>query len=164
VNEPLPAQSSLSIAGITNQTFYPSSLIYGPQAVKPAGNGGAALWVGQNTSDPTTDAYLMFIDLYAGDLKSSDPYTGLVNNGALAVNFSFTGLYGDTLALNVYAWNGESQGPGEGLGFTNSTASTGSGYEIVDTAVAPVPVPPSLFLLAGGLGGLGMLRKRWVSR
>ena len=35
-----------------------------------------------------------------------------------------------------------------------------NGYDWVMTPGAPVPIPPSVLLLAGGLGGLGFIRRR----
>ncbi len=77
----------------------------------------------------------MFVDLYAGDMNpGSFPGTGLINNGAVEVDYQFTGLYG-TAAFNGYGWVSASN-QGEGINFTNSTstslATSGiSGYSIL---------------------------------
>lgn len=133
--------------GTYNQTFTSSSFIYGPQTTKP-GSSATALYPGQSSS---TGSLLMFVDLKGG-------LPGLGN--AVPVTYSFTGLYGDTVAFNMYGYSptgGNVDKGVAGIDWTNNTAT--NGYVIYDTAVAPVPVPPSLLLLAGGLGGLGMLRR-----
>ncbi len=147
VQGPIANNFSVSIAsaGLT-ESFGKSDFIYGPQAYKPGpgtlGTWSLLLYPGEDVNNP---AYLMFIDLNQG-----------ANMVPLAVDYSFTNLYADTVAFNIYGWSpGGNQG--QGISWTNNTAT--NGYVINDTAIAPVPVPPSLFLLAGGLGGLGMFRR-----
>ena len=55
------------------------------------------------------------------------------------------------------------------LGDTSASQVTGENYSVLETAalgqvlrgvaVAPVPLPPTLWLLLGGLGGLGLMRR-----
>lgn len=46
--------------------------------------------------------------------------------------------------------------------FSFNAANIQAGY--IPTPGAVVPIPPSLLLLGGGLGGLGLMRKRWFKR
>ncbi len=42
--------------------------------------------------------------------------------------------------------------------------STGKRFMVDNISYDPVPIPPSLFLLGGGLGGLGLIRRRKVKK
>ena len=91
------------------------------------------LYPGQNTADPTTEAYLVFVDLRAGSSDSSVPIT-----------YSFTGLYGNVVAFNMYGYSPTGGGvdPGKpGIDWTNDTST--NGYIITDTA--HLPLWPFLF-------------------
>ncbi len=151
---------TLSYTGGMHETFTRSDFIYGPQTTRPAGS-EMPLYVGQDTDDEDTAAYLAFIDLYAGNIRK-DALTGLINNGAVQVDFTFTGLYESLLAFNAYGWMSQSP-DGEGVGWTSNTSGAGTGYSVAVTAV-PTPVPPTLLLLAAGFGGIGMIRMRWFKR
>ncbi len=139
-----------NVFGTSGLTLGGSSFIYGPQADKPAGGSTVPFYATQPTGSTMS---FMFIDLDLGMLK---PSSSLINSGDIEVSYSFAGLSSDVVAFNLYGWCYNSN-QGEGINWTNP--STTSSYAINDTARSPVPVPPSLFLLAGGLGGLGMFRR-----
>ncbi len=154
VQGPVASNFDLSLTwtvGGVNKTFSATetNFSYGSNTTRPGGSASVSLYPGQNINDATTAALLMFVDLQGG--SPGNPVT---------VNYSFTGLYGDTAAFNMYGYSptgGNADAGKAGIDWTNKTAN---GYVIYDTAKAPVPVPPSLLLLAGGLGGLGAFRKR----
>jgi hypothetical protein len=147
------------VAGIS-ETFYKSDFLYGPQTNRPGPSGFSNLFTGQTASDSAE--YLMFIDLYVGNIKSTT-IPGLVNDGAVKVDFSFTGLYDTKVALNAYGWCTASN-QGEGINWTNSTAggSSDSGYSLNAMAAAPVPIPPSVLLLGSGFSGMFFFRRRKI--
>lgn len=131
------------LANALDETFHKSDFIYGPQTTRP-GPGGAALsagtlplYHGQNMGDTSTAEYLFFVDLKAGNVKPSTYNSvvpgGLLDNGAVKVHYSFTGL--DTVAtFNAYGWVA-SANQGEGISFANSTtgASNDSGFVLTYT-------------------------------
>lgn len=118
------------VTGAVNQTFTKTDFQYGPQTAKP-GPGGLGAWSlplypGQNINDPSTAEYLMFIDLYAGNLNSAP-----IDNGQVKIEYSFNHM--NTFAsFNAYAWCGASN-QGGGISWTNNA---NSGYTV--TYIPPV--------------------------
>jgi len=112
------------ITGAVNETFNVNDFLYGPHVYKP-GPGGLGVWslplyAGQNTSDPSTAEYLMFIDLYVGNINNA-----AIDHGDAKIEFNVTGL-NSILAFNAYAWCGGSN-QGQGISWTNNAAS---GYTV----------------------------------
>ena len=127
------------VTGI-NETFTISDFKYGPHVYKPGpgalGTWSLPLYYGQNTSDPSTAEYLMFIDLYAGTLKGTN-YPNLIDNGAVKVEYNFTNLY-TTASFNMYGWcQGSNQA--QGINWVNPTTGAGaSGYTVNYAPITPV--------------------------
>ncbi|MFA0833937.1 MAG: PKD domain-containing protein [Methanobacterium formicicum] len=129
------------ITGV-NETFTKSDFQYGPQIYKP-GPGALGVWslplyYGQNTSESSTEEYLMFIDLYVGNIKSSS-VPGLIDNGAVKVQYVFNNLT-TTASFNMYGWTLASN-QGEGISWTNKVVlgdTQSSGYTVNYSPVTPV--------------------------
>ncbi len=99
------------VVGAVNETFTKSDFQYGPQTTRPAPSGWQPLYAGQDTSDNSTAEYLMFIDLYVGNLKSGLTQAP-IDNGAVKVEYTLNNMY-TTASFNAYAWTGASfQGTG----------------------------------------------------
>ncbi|MFA0833936.1 MAG: PKD domain-containing protein [Methanobacterium formicicum] len=124
--------------GAVNETFTKSDFQYGPHVYKP-GPGTLGVWslplyYGQNTSDPSTAEYLMFIDLYLGNIRTAD-----IDNGAVKVEYTFNNL-NTKASFNTYAWTVGGK-DGEGISWTNKVISgdtQSSGYTVNYTPVTPV--------------------------
>ncbi len=136
--------------GGMSQTFYASDFIYGPQAYKPGpgalGTWSLPLYNGEQpagNTDPAFAEYLMFVDLYAGNMKpGSFPGVGLINDGAVRVDFQFSGLY-DTAAFNGYGWCSAAN-QGQGISWSNLTTTTPPANSISGYAISyNGPVAPS---------------------
>ena len=130
------------VNGAVNETFTKSDFQYGPQIYKPGpgtlGTWSLPLYYGQNTSDASTAEYLMFIDLYVGNIN-----TGAIDNGATKVEYIFNNL-NTTASFNPYAWTGGGK-DGEGISWTTptavnlpSTSAAPTGYSVNYTPVTPV--------------------------
>lgn len=135
------------VTDAVNETFTKADFIYGPQTYRLSSLSDYPFYNGQDTSDPSTASYLMFVDLCVGTLSGA--------NGPVSLTYSVSGLDTQVLAFDAYAWTGNSA-QGEGINWTNNFGS--SSYEI--SSAAPVPVPPALYLLGSGLFGLGFFRRR----
>lgn len=165
---PVPTDAAY-ITGI-NETFYKSDFQYGPQTAKP-GPGTLGVWslplyYGQNISDSSTASYLMFIDLYVGNVKDG-VLANEIDHGASKVEYSFTGLTpGSTVAFNGYGWCSASF-QGEGISWTNrtngdTTNSSDWSIAVSPTAAAPVPIPAAFWLLGSGLSGMFFMRRKKI--
>jgi len=135
---PPPPTDYVHITGI-DETFTKTDFIYGPQTGRPGtGLGGATLAIFNSDLAMNTSAYLMFIDLNVGNIKNTS-ITGLQDDGAAKVEFSFSGLDGATkIAFNSYGWASASN-QGEGINWTNAmTGSGASGYYINATPLDTV--------------------------
>ena len=129
------------ITGV-NETFTKSDFQYGPQIYKPGpgtlGTWSLPLYYGQNTSDSSTEEYLMFIDLYVGNIKST-AISGLIDNGAVKVQYVFNNL-NTTASFNMYGWTLAAH-QDEGISWTNKVAlgdPQSSGYTVNYKPVTPV--------------------------
>lgn len=121
-----------------NETFTKNDFLYGPHVFKP-GPGTIGVWSlplynGQDTSDPSTAEYLMFIDLYVGNIRTAE-----IDNGDVKVEYNFTGL-NSIAAFNAYAWCGGSN-QGQGISWTNN-ANSGYTVTFVDAAAPTVTASP----------------------
>ena len=135
---PAPPTDYVYVPVGIDETFTKSDFIYGPQVARP-GPGGVAgtdcflpLYYGQDTTDSSTAAHLMFIDLKVGNL-SYGKFSGvtLTDLGAVKVQFSFTGL-ASIASFNGYGWVSAAN-QGEGINFSNDTTfnvPSASGYMI----------------------------------
>ena len=86
----LPSDYS-HIVGAVDEVFTKSDFIYGEQTWKP-GPGDPVipslpLYYGQDINDASTGEYLMFVDLYVGNMQPSTFGTTLIDNGAAKVEF-----------------------------------------------------------------------------
>lgn len=120
------------IDGAVDETFTGDDLLYGPQTWKPSSgdlvNPSQPLYYGQDIGDPTTEEYLMFVDLYVGNMKNAT----LIDGGAAKVEFSFTNLT-TRAEFNGYGWCSASN-QGQGISWTNQNVGvTASGYSVVRT-------------------------------
>ncbi|WP_281774444.1 chitobiase/beta-hexosaminidase C-terminal domain-containing protein [Methanobacterium formicicum] len=112
------------LTGAVNETFNVNDFLYGPHVYKP-GPGTIGVWslplyAGQSTSDPSTAEYLMFVDLYVGNINNAE-----IDHGDAKIEFNVTGL-NSIMAFNAYAWCGGSN-QGQGISWTNNAAS---GYTV----------------------------------
>jgi hypothetical protein len=144
-----------------SETFTRDDFLYGPQTVKPGPikEGILPLYYGQDYNDSSTAEYLMFIDLYVGNL-SANVISGLTDNGAVKVEYSFTGM-SSVAAFSASAWAAPGK-DAQGVNWTtrtNGIPTTSSGYTLTYTG-APVPVPPAVLLFGSGLSGLLFFRRR----
>ncbi|MDY9923701.1 chitobiase/beta-hexosaminidase C-terminal domain-containing protein, partial [Methanobacterium sp.] len=132
-----PAYSALTYNLVAlNETFYKSDFIYGPQIWKPApgpNNYNVPIFYGQDMTNTTNTFSILFIDLYAGILKSS-LYSGLMDNGMIKVQYTIVGLSGGQMvSFNVYGYSNDSN-QGQGIRWTNRIVDSGSsGYTVTGT-------------------------------
>jgi uncharacterized repeat protein (TIGR01451 family) len=125
------------VTGAVNETFTKNDFLYGPHVFKP-GPGTIGVWTlplyaGQSTSDPSTAEYLMFIDLYVGNINNA-----AIDHGDAKIEFNVTGL-NSIMAFNAYAWCGGSN-QGQGISWTNNAAS---GYTVTFNDVTAPTVTAS---------------------
>jgi len=136
------------VSNAVNQTFTQSDLIYGPQTGRPGNGAYQAFYAGQVMTNPATAESMMFIDLNVGT------YNGLAtDNGAVKIEYSFTGLFASA-SFNMYGWCLNSN-QGQGINWTNNAQVSGF-------TVNPVPIPPGILLFGSGLSGLFFMRRKKI--
>ncbi len=86
------------VTGALNETFTASDFLYGPQSLMPDSSGMNVIYNGENSSNPSSAEYLMFVDLYVGNLN-----TASINNGAAMVQYTFSNLTTQA-SFDTYAW------------------------------------------------------------
>ncbi len=126
-----------------NETFLKSDFSYGPQTWKPYWSANYPLYEKQNMTDTANTFSIMFIDLYAGLLRSSGYSETLNDLGMIKINYEFLNLpLGSLAAFNGYAYSeyGEVQ---PGVFWTNrvntisQSATDASGYYVTGKGSSP---------------------------
>ncbi|NLX49105.1 MAG: hypothetical protein GXY82_04365 [Methanospirillum sp.] len=120
--------------GAVDATFGKDDFIYGPQDWKPSSLPSYPIHSGQSGSDRFL---LMFVDLRAGTLGRNTTISGLKDDGAIRIQYSFENL--DTFAaFNVYGWCLNSN-QGEGISWTNTVGASGASGFAVRGIQTPTP-------------------------
>jgi PKD repeat protein len=144
---PLPPTDYYHVDGAVDETFTKADFIYGPQTWKPSAGDltvpSQPLFFGQSIADTSSAEYLMFIDLYAGNMYPSK-FGGaiLVDNGAVKVEYAFTNLT-SRAEFNGYGWCSAAN-QNQGISWTNpNTGITASGYSVVPVSAPGVVQVPT---------------------
>lgn len=155
------------VAGAINETFGPSDFLYGPNIAKPGPGTGWILpfYSGQVINDPSSASYLMFIDLYVGNIRNN----ALTDSGSAKVEFTLSGLVDDNIvAFNAYAYAQTANIADGSINWTNRLSTNPgdagqSGYSVV-ADISPTPLPPTFWLLGSTLGGAWLVSRRTRAR
>jgi hypothetical protein len=154
----------LSSKGTPNDVI--SSTLMGYNTYNLLGSGITATYIGPGTYQPAggpgTISGLQWTFGTAGSAPASYSFVLTLVSGIAPQWGNFIIVGEGTQGAQTMAWD-------PGLKSNTAPVAIGpgnyAGYEYVMTpGTAPVPIPPSLFLLAGGLGSLGVIRKRWTKR
>jgi PKD repeat protein len=134
------------VEGAVDETFTKEDFTYGPQTWKPGpgaiGAVGLPLYEYQDVSDTSNTFSLMFIDLYAGNMKTSNfPDLTDEGQGAAKVEYSFENL--ETFAtFNAYGWC-LAANQAQGISWTNRVNAAGE-TTIGTSSYAVIGVPSAL--------------------
>jgi parallel beta-helix repeat protein len=141
VNQIPTADEIHYVEGALNETFTANDFIYGPQIWKPAGLADYPIYYGQDMDDTTNTFSIMFIDLHAGTLGLLSGLTGLIDAGAVKVEYSIENL--DTVAaFNDYPWCNQAY-QGQGISWTNQVVGEGSsGYCVYPPLIIMIETLP----------------------
>ncbi len=133
-NKPPAMEDIEYVSSAVNQRFSISSLSYGPQKWKPAGNNDPMNYPIYGDQDMSGDEkfYIFFVDLKVGALGENSGLSGLTDNGMVKVEYSIENLNSGLVAFNTYGWCDDNQAnQGKGISWTNRVAGTGaSGYVV----------------------------------
>ncbi|HOI13823.1 MAG TPA: PKD domain-containing protein, partial [Methanoculleus sp.] len=134
------------VEGAVDETFTKEDFTYGPQTWKPGpgaiGAVGLPLYEYQDVGDTSNTFSLMFIDLYAGNMKTSN-FPDLTDEGlgAAKVEYSFENL--ETFAtFNAYGWC-LAANQAQGISWTNRVNAAGE-TTIGTSSYAVIGVPSAL--------------------
>ncbi|WAI00519.1 NosD domain-containing protein [Methanogenium organophilum] len=110
------------IEGAVDEIFTKDDFIYGPQNWKPyKTDDHLPLYYGQNMSDEANTFRLMYIDLKVGGIGYRSGVSGLENDGAAVIEYTFENLT-SFAAVNGYGWRKTGDNDGE-AGWTNADSS-----------------------------------------
>lgn len=134
VNQP-PAQEDLTyVSGAVDRKFTISSITYGPQKWKPAGNNDPLNYpiYGDQDMGGDEEFYIYFVDLKVGNLGGNSGLSGLNDEGMVRVEYSIENLDSGMIAFNAYGYCAANQAnQGEGISWTNAvTGDSPSGYVV----------------------------------
>ncbi|WFN34536.1 PEGA domain-containing protein [Methanogenium sp. S4BF] len=135
LNQPPVAEDLEYVPGAIDQTFTLSSLSYGPQKWKPAGNNDPMNYPIYGDQDMSGDEefYLYFVDLKVGNLGENSGITGLTDNGMVKVEYTIENFDSGLVAFNTYGWCDENQAnQGAGISWTNMIVGEGASGYVVD--------------------------------
>jgi len=136
-DQPPNEENITYVTDALNGKFGLSSVTYGPQSWKPAGEEGHSVMSGQSASD---EFYIFFVDTGVGILGKNSGITGLTDNGMARVDYSIDGYNGETVVFNVYGYALWADAVKDGIAWTNKidgtvtdkNARTGaSGYSVL---------------------------------
>ncbi|KAF5057278.1 PEGA domain protein [anaerobic digester metagenome] len=125
------------VADSINGKYGLSSVKYGPQSWKPAGEEGHSIMSGQSASD---EFYIFFVDTGVGILGKNSGITGLTDNGMARIDYTIEDYNGETVVFNVYGYALWADAVKDGIAWTNKidgtvtdkNARTGaSGYSVL---------------------------------
>jgi PKD repeat protein len=115
------------VTGALNETFTSADFLYGPQSLIPDSSGMSVIYNGENSSNPSSAEYLMFVDLGVGNLADSSN-NAVINGGAATIQYTFTNL-NTQASFDTYAW-------ATGYDVKWSNLPTSSGYNIIPAPIA----------------------------
>ena len=133
-----PSEENITyVTDSINSKFGLSSVTYGPQSWKPAGEEAHSIMSGQSGSD---EFYIFFVDTGVGILGRNSQITGLTDNGMAKIDYTIEGYSGETVVFNVYGYALWADAVKDGIAWTNKidgtvtdkNARTGaSGYSVL---------------------------------
>ncbi|MBP2132190.1 hypothetical protein J2128_000111 [Methanomicrobium sp. W14] len=117
------AESSVSYSrDALDRDFRLSSVMYGPQNWKPAGNKDYPIMTGQVRSE---DFHIFFVDAKVGILGMNSGMSGLTNSGMAKVEYSIENYNGETVVFNAYGYALNAYGTSNGaIAWTNKVNSS----------------------------------------
>lgn len=135
VNMPPATEDVTYVTGAADEVLTLSSLRYGPQKWKPAGNNDPMNYPIYGDQDITSseEFYICFVDLKAGVLGEYVGLPALTDNGMVKVEYAITNLDSGLVAFNTYGWCDEDQSnQGAGISWTNKITGAGASGYVVD--------------------------------
>jgi hypothetical protein len=120
-DQPPKEENITYVTNSINRNFGLSSVKYGPQTWKPAGEEEHGIMYGQSASD---EFYIFFVDTKVGILGGNSGITGLTDNGMAKIDYTIEGYNGETVVFNVYGYALWADAVKDGIAWTNKIGGT----------------------------------------